>query len=263
MKNLFLIGFLLLAGCRDYAEVTIERQQSTIRWEAGGLDSVRVETWHVGPLKRQTLSMGVRVKVDFPLLKESDIEALGEKHGMDAWLVSFSRASLGRKERLGSFYMPLFKTSGRSGGGATTAESGYIDYFYAAASISARLRGLNCPALGHRLTISEAKVRDSNRARPLLVAGPMQESLYMGKANKLEFQRNIINGGESLLGEYEISFALYNSKSNRILSNEVTAPQVLVIAGESTENIRGCENAQTPPLREGGGSGVDNFKFGR
>lgn len=262
MKNIFCIFFLFLLGCRDYAEVTIERQQSTIRWEAGGLDTVRVEPWHVGPLKRQTLSMGVRVKVDFPLLKESDIEELGAKHGMDSWLVSFSRSSLGRKERLGSFYMPLFKTSGRSGGGAATAETGYIDYFYAAASISARLRSLNCPALGHRFTISEAKVRDTNRPRPLLVAGLMQESLYMGKANKLEFQRNIINGGESLLGEYEISFALYNSKTNRLLSNEVTAPQVLVISGESTENIRGCENAQTPPLRDGGG-GIDNFKFGR
>src|SRR5690606_22837146 len=167
------------------------------------------------------------------------------------------------KERLGSFYMPLFKTSGRSGGGAATAESGYIDYFYAAASISARLRALNCPALGHRFVVSDTQVRESNRARPLIVVGPMQESLFMGKANKLEFQRNIINGGESLRGEYEVTFALFNSKSNRVLSNEVTAPQVLIISGESTENIRGCENAQTPPLREGGGDGVDSFKFGR
>lgn len=262
MKNLLVISILVLTGCSDYAEVTIERQQSTVRWEEGGMESVRVEPWHVGPLKRQVLSMGVRLKVNFPRLKESDIEALGKKHDIDSWLVTFSRASLGRKERLGSFFMPLFKASGRRGGGAVSSEAGYIDYFYAAASISTRLRALNCPALGHRLTISEAKIRDSNRLRALLVLGPMQESLYMGRPEKLDFQRNIINGGESLLGEYEVSFAFYNSKNNRILSNEVTAPQTLVISGESTKNIRGCENAQTPPLREGGDK-IDNFKFGR
>lgn len=266
MRNFSLLPILLLltfiGACRDYAEVTPDRQQTTIKWESGGLDSVRVEDWSVGPLKRQTLSMGVRMRVNFPLLKESDIADLGERYGLDSWLLSFSRSSLGRRERLGSFYMPMFRTAGRTGGGPATPETGYIDYFYAAASISARLRALNCPALDHRLRVSEVNVRDTNRARQLFVVGPMQESPFLGKAVKLEFQRNIINGGESLLGEYEVSFALYNSKTNRVLSNEVTAPQILIVSGESTENISGCENAKTPPLREGG-DGIEKFKFGR
>lgn len=265
MKHLILIfvSTLFILSCQKKAEVTTDYQQTSIRWVNGGIGDARVETWKVGPLKRQTLSMGVRIRIDLPRMKDSDIEMLGEKYNVDSWLVTFSKGSLGRRDRLGAFYLPLFRAAGRGrgAGGVAQMESGYIDFFYAAASISARLRSLECPALKHRYKIGNVEVRETANDRSLLVVGPMQEFTYMGKAEKLEFQRNIINGGSTLSGEYEITLAFYNSKTNRVLSNEVVAPQVLVISQEEVENIRGCENAKTPSL-EDGDDAIKKFKFG-
>lgn len=260
MKRLNFIIILFLAfSCRPTSDVTSDPQQTSIRWHDGGIDSVKVEPWAVGPLKRQKISMGARIKILFPQLRDSDVEMLANKHKVDSWLVTFNRASMGTKERLGAFYMPLFRSSGK----AARAEVGYIDFFYAAASISARLRALECPTLNHRYVLAEAKVRETTTARGLIVLGPMQESIFMGKAERLEFQRNIINGGTTLSGEYQIGLSFYNSNTNKLLSNEVIAPQVLTLANEQVEFVRGCENQKTPPVDEGGDGSIKTFKFGR
>lgn len=259
-----LMILFLLSSCTDYAEVVIDDQGASIDWKSGGVSSIRVEPWHVGPQRKQLLSMGARVKIELPPLKEEDIELLGKKYDVDSWLITLMVSKLGRKERLASYFVPLFKRSGRSGAtGVSNTGAGYLDLFYAAAALSSRLRSLECPGLGHRLLLEDVVVRELSSSRPLLVISRMQEYSYQGKAEKLDFQRNIINLGASMAGEYQVSFAFYNSKRNRVLSNDALAPQVIVLGNEKNQSIRGCESLKTPPAGSDGKSNMENFKFGR
>tara|TARA_R110000868_G_scaffold378945_1_gene644594 strand:- start:5021 stop:5821 length:801 start_codon:yes stop_codon:yes gene_type:complete len=263
LTSLFTL-LILLTSCRDYAEVDVDGQGASVAWKSGGATSVSVTPWRVGPYRKQMLSMGARVKVEFPALKEEDIEMLGEKFDVDSWLVSIQVSGLGRRQRLASYYMPLFKRSGRSGVmGVSSAEMGYLDLYYAAASISTRLRNLECPGLEHRRVLGNAEIREVATGNPMIVVSKMQEYSFQNKVERLDFQRNIINLGESVEGEYQVSFALYNSKKNRVLSNDAIAPQVIVLSGEKNERIRGCENLQTPPAKQDGAGEIQNFKFGR
>tara|TARA_R110000868_G_scaffold379542_2_gene645425 strand:- start:15238 stop:16035 length:798 start_codon:yes stop_codon:yes gene_type:complete len=265
VKYLSLIILVLtLSACRDYAEVKIDNQSASIDWKDGGATAVSVTPWRVGPYRKQMLSMGARVKVEFPALKEDDIELLGKNFDVDSWLVSIQRSGLGRRQRLASYYMPLFKRSGRSGTmGVSSAAMGYLDLYYAAAAISTRLRNLECPGLEHRRLLEKAEIREVATGRPMIVVSSMQEYSFQNRVERLDFQRNIINLGESVEGEYQISFALYNSKKNRVLSNDAISPQVIVLSNEKTERIRGCENLKTPPAKQDGANEIQNFKFGR
>ena len=189
---------LSLFGCRDYADLKIDSQGTSVEWYSGGATEVKVTPWRVGPLRNQLLSMGARVKFDVPALKESDIELLAEKYDVDSWLVTLMVSGLGRKEKLASFYVPLFKKSGRSGAmGVSSVESGYTDLYYSAASISMRLRDLECPGLEHRYLLEDVSIRELPEKRQMFVLSGMEQYNFLGKVEKLDFQRNIINLGES------------------------------------------------------------------
>lgn len=264
MKKIILMGLIFLTGCRDYSDVVVDNQGATIEWYSGGVDSVKVTQWKVGPKRDQLLSMGARVKFSVPPLNESDIEKLAKKYDVDSWLVTLMVSGLGRKERLASFYVPLFKKSGRSGTmGISSVESGYLDLFYSAASISMRLRDLECPGLGHRYLLGEASVRELSQKRQMFILSGMEQYNYLGKVEKLDFQRNVINLGKTISGEYQILFSLFNYKDKRVLSNQVVAPQVIVLGNENIQLIKGCEDLKTPPLNEGGPGSIKDFKFGR
>ncbi len=265
MNNILLILVLvLISSCRDYADVVVDTQGTTVEWYTGGVDSVAVSPWRVGKYRKQLLSMGARVKIELPAIKASDIELLSEKYDVDSWLVTLMVSSLGRKERLASFYVPLFKKSGRSGAiGVSSVEMGYLDLFYSAAAISSRLRELECPGLGHRYLVEKAEVRELPEKRKIFVLNGMEQYNYLGKVEKLDFQRNIINLGKTISGEYQLLFAFYNHKQKRVLSNQVVAPQVIELGEETIQSIKGCENLETPPDKSGAPGSIQNFKFGR
>lgn len=264
IKLLLLTSILFLGGCRDYADVVVDTQGATVEWYSGGVDSVKVTPWKVGPQRKQLLSMGARVKFSVPPLKEDDIEKLAEKYNVDSWLVTLMVSGVGRKERLASFYVPLFKKSGRSGAmGVSSVESGYLDLFYSAASISMRLRELECPGLEHRYLLEDVSVRELPQKRQLFVLSGMEQYNYLGKVEKLDFQRNVINLGKNIVGEYQLLFSLFSYKEKRVLSNQVVAPQVIVLGSENIQSIKGCEDLKTPPLNKGGPGNIQDFKFGR
>ena len=263
-STLFFISLLALVGCRDYSDVVVDNQGASVEWYSGGVDSVKVTPWRVGPKRDQLLSMGARVKFSVPPLREEDIEKLADKYDVDSWLVTLMVSGVGRKERLASFYVPLFKKAGRSGAmGVSSVESGYLDLFYSAASISMRLRELDCPGLAHRYLLEDVSVRELPQKRQLFILSGMEQYNYLGKVDKLDFQRNVINLGKNIVGEYQLLFSFFNYKEKRVLSNQVVAPQVIVLASENIQSIKGCENLETPPLKKGGGGNIQDFKFGR
>jgi len=264
IKLLFFISLLFVGACRDYSEVSVDNQGASVEWFSGGVDSVKVTPWKVGPKRDQLLSMGARVKFSVPPLKEDDIEKLADKYDVDSWLVTLMVSGVGRKERLASFYIPLFKKSGRSGAvGISSIESGYLDLFYSAASISMRLRDLECPGLEHRYLLEDVSVRDIPQKRQLFILSGMEQYNYLGKVEKLDFQRNVINLGKNIVGEYQLLFSFFNYKEKRVLSNQVISPQVIVLGSENIQSIKGCENLETPPLNKGGPGSIKDFKFGR
>ncbi len=173
-------------------------------------------------------------------------------------------SGLGRKEKLASFYVPLFKKSGRSGAiGVSSIEMGYLDLFYSAAAISTRLRELECPGLGHRYLLEKAEVRELPEKRKILILNGMEQYNHLGKVERLDFQRNIVNLGKTITGEYQILFALYNHKQKRVLSNQVISPHVIELGNETRQAIKGCENLETPMDKSNTPGSLENFKFGR
>lgn len=256
-----ILCLLFFSACSKYSELTYDQHTASLKWDTGGMVSVKIDPWRVGPSLKQEVSMGVRLRLQMPPISDRDVKFLGERYEVDSWLITFSRAGLGSRERLAAFYLPLFKNQGTTGA-VNRADFGNIDFYYAAAAMSARLRALRCPELGHRFVIDQAEIRETGIDRSLFLLGLSYEQNFSGKAEKLEFQRNLINGGKSLNGEYEISFAFFNSKKNRVLSTFVKAPQILSIGNERMITLSGCSNVKTPDVP------IDNektnrFHFGR
>ncbi len=74
MNKCFLVLLLVfVSSCRDYADVVIDNQGTSVEWYTGGVDSVTVTPWRVGKYRKQLLSMGARIKIELPAVKGSDI----------------------------------------------------------------------------------------------------------------------------------------------------------------------------------------------
>lgn len=143
----------------------------------------------------------------------------------------------------------------------STSKKGSVGVYYAASSISTRLDSLPCPALNHRLLIDDGEVVSDNSQEKLWAASPVDRKTMSAKVHQISYSPITLNGGMSLIGDYYIDLAMYNTNTKIRSSAWLPISNYLAIKKEEEIVIKGCENFVVPD--RGSGDPVKKFHFGR
>lgn len=219
--------------------------------------------WHVGPKKDQTLSKGFRVSIRFPRLDLAAMDDIITRFSVDSWLIVVKRRSLATSTIIGQVFIPI-SIPGRFSDSKfrrLQMENGFISIYFAAAAISKRFETFPCPALGHNRVIDSIEVERVGQLEPLYVSVSELHRIS-GKVVEFGYDSTILNGGQSLQGDYSFEIALYNSESRNVMSNFVQSPDILKVTKEVINEITGCENFVIPPPEDEGNK-WDQFKWKR
>lgn len=217
--------------------------------------------WHVGPKKDQKLSKGFRVSIRFPKLDLSALDDIINRFNVDSWLIVVKRKNLATSTIVGQVFIPI-SIPGRFSDSKfrrLQMENGFVSIYFAAAAISKRFESFPCPALGHNRLIDSIEVETVGEIEPFYISVSELQRIS-GKVVEFGYDSTILNGGQSLQGDYTFEVALYNSESKNIMSNFVQSPDILKVTKERIIDITGCENFVIPPPDEEGNK-WDQFKW--
>lgn len=232
----WLLTLLLCFSCTKYADLNrddINLRIAPVDMEISQLNNVE---WKVGERKEAEVSQSFTFTVQLPKLKTEDLEYLTENKGIDAWILRVIAMRGPEKMDLGSLYA-LFRPKQATRGVKATASSVSIKVYYAAAYPSQRFRSFKCPAFGHDKKISSMEILGKNEEFAIEIGNPVS---YREKSQQVELTPSSFNGGHSLVGEYFVEIATYDSKNKKILSPFKRLPMYVKVFNEESINIKSC-----------------------
>lgn len=234
-----LLTLILALSCTRTAEVSrdsLNANISPVSMEISHLDQIE---WPVGKRNEEKVGQSFTFIVDMPRLSESDMDYLTERYGIDGWILRLIVRRGSETQDLGSLYS-LFrpKKSSRSSFNSGSATSVSLKIFYAAAYASERFRKLKCPAFGHSRKISSMSIEGKNEDFAITVGNAIH---YGEKSQRVELTPSSFNAGHSLVGEYFIEIAPYNSKTKTIHGGFKRIPMFINIAQEKIIRIKSCD----------------------
>lgn len=257
-----LVFLLSLLACQSEKEVSFGKAAATISDLNLKIKDSEVLPWLVGIGKKKGVSRGIRLTFELPELEEKDAKRLKEEYGLDSWLIHLERASIGRNEDLGVFYIQVF--SNKSGVFRDMqASQSSVNIHYAASAISERLDRMSCPALDHRMKISEVELVSSSHSfkETMTLTQGIGESLGY-KPEKLNFSMFKVNGGKSLKGTYRLSLQAYNSQKGEVISSKIRFENALLLKNEERLSLNECLGS-SPESQDRSKDSEVKFKFGR
>lgn len=232
-----LIVLIGLLGCTKKTVVSQESggtRLSQLEWKLGKLNEV---TWKVGKTLRDIVTRNLTVVLETPKLAEDDEEYLRKTYGVDSWIVrvTHQNPSLGKIE-LGSLHVP-FRGDSHGRGSGMPVKAVAFSLTYAAAAMSERFRGFNCPAFSHDKRLDDYEMTGEQTPIEMVVqAGPS----FQEKLQKNELVPMTYNVGHSMLGTFEFEVALFNTVDSRLYSSYKILPFGLKVDTEETVKIDGC-----------------------
>lgn len=264
MKYLFFMSIIFFVGCTKYSEYTEKNGIVIIRPISHGAGEVKIIDWRVGPLRRQKVSKGIRMQVNFPLIERGHLQDLVDKRGVDSWLIRVRRRGPVGSDFLGWFYAPIIKAGRKANSPfrVRQVKAGFIHVYYAAAAVSTRFEGFMCPAFKHSKKIDNFEKVNSYALGKVLSVSPAEQKRVMAKIEPFSYRPFVINGGADLTGEYSLEFALFNFQDKKIMSNFVEVSERIKIAKEIRVTLKGCDSFVIPAPNEDSDK-VKQFKFGR
>lgn len=236
MKALFLT---ILLACSCTQQATLSRDAMGLRVSEVEMDIHHLDEieWVVGKKKEATVSQSFTFLVDMPKLSEEDLAFLTEQKGINAWILRLIVQRGSERQDLGSLYAP-FKAKrvvrGQSAGAPTSVA---LKVFYAAAYASERFRVFDCPAFDHNKKIVEMDIRGELKPFELSVG---QTSSYREKSQLVELTPSSFNGGNSLIGEYFVEIAPYNSDKKLIYASFKRIPMYVEVRKEENIPVSSC-----------------------
>jgi hypothetical protein len=265
MGKLILFMFLLVS-CKEYS--SYERTADGkiyIKASEAGIKSADVIYWKVGPYRKQNVSKGVQFVIDFPYLKDSDLEELIKYKNIDSWLIRVHRSTVVGSRIIGQLFVPLIKPGGGKDSSIriTQMEQGFINIYYAAAALSKRFESLECPAFDHRKIVTGVELDQRNISLQSLMVTPVEYAKVEGRVEEFVYGQSVVNGGMDIAGRYTVDITLYNSREHMKYSSYLELPQAIEIKGERNTILSGCSNSKIP--NNDGNSNSENvqkFKFG-
>lgn len=237
MKVLFLIS-LFLCSCTEYAELKkegVSLQVAPVKMQISHLKEIE---WRVGNRKEKEVSQSFTFLVDLPTVKEEDLEFLIEQKNIDAWILRLIQIRPSQTQDLGSVFAQFKpqKISRTSHASIPTSVSFKVNY--AAAFASARFKSFKCPAFGHNKKITSMTIAGENEEFGIDIG---KINSYAEKNTKTQLTPASFNGGNTLVGEYQIEIAPYDSKKKIIHGAFQKLPMSVVVKGEESVNIQECE----------------------
>ncbi|MDD0851479.1 hypothetical protein HBN50_00160 [Halobacteriovorax sp. GB3] len=263
IRTTFITLVLLLSSCSKHSDVEITKDYIRIKPDKVDLHKLLIVPWNVGPEREQLVSKGVRVSLKFPALDLESMEAIISRFEADSWLVRVRRASLASSVVVGQVYIPI-AIPGRHSSSKyrrLQLENGVISIYFSASAISKRFANFPCPAIDHNRLIEDVAI-DRIYEQDSFFVSVAEVQRIQGKVIDFGYDSTILNGGNSLIGDYTFELALYNSRDKRKVSNFVKVPEVLKVKNESQVNIQGCEDFEIP-IQKNEGDKWDSFKWKR
>jgi hypothetical protein len=236
MKALFL-SLLISISCTKYATFEKSAVGTTIEPVSMEISHLNEIEWRVGPDKDE-LTQSVSFIVDLPKLKSDDLSFLSEQKSIDSWLLRVIALQNSKEQDIGSMYVlfkPAFAGRGASIGSTSSVS---IRLVYASAFISERFRQFKCPAFAHNKKIDTMKILGANDDFSIQLKGAIN---YNDKAQMVGLRPTDFNAGHSLVGEYFIEIAAFDSKKKTILSSFKRIPMSVSIRSEEIISVKGCE----------------------
>jgi hypothetical protein len=237
MKVLF-ISLLMLGSCTRYAEVSREGISTSIRGIEMEIKDLTSNKWKVGQNRASKVSDSISFLLELPKLKESDLDFLTARFGVNAWIIRviYKRGSF--EQDLGSTYT-LFRTPqlGRISRGGGPAGMVTLKVFYAAKYASERFRSFKCPAFGHNKLITDYQINGES--------APFEINLnhvttYEEKSQLIGLTPSAFNAGHSLQGNFYVEIAPYDSVQKKLHGSFKRIPQHISVLREETVHVQGC-----------------------
>lgn len=202
--------------------------------------------WDVGRKKDKTISRGFRVSTEVPRISDEAKTHLYEKYGIDSWIFKYSRIVRGRKDLVGNIYYHFNNIS-------KSTDDFSLNIYYHASAVSERFRAFHCPAFDHRSKLPDIEIQSTKNITPknVYVRTTTKEP---SKVERLSFSPHIFSAGRSLIGDFIIEYALYNSKTKQLYSNWARVAGHIKIRSEQNVSLPSClgikeENSPLPESR--------------
>lgn len=263
--NYLAIIFVVLASaCTRYAEYDEVNGRLSLSIENGKIASVDDVSWRVGESQRSVLSKGVEIRVDLPRLNRQLIKKLFDNYEADSWAIRVQRTGTTRGQVIGEFFVPYMSLSdsARVRGRSRSPKSVSFRLFYAAAAVSDRLMNLTCPAFNHRFKIERLQLQRTPQNHNLQVSRFRRDPVR-SDIREMGYFPISINGGNNLLGRYEIQLALYSARERIYKSDFRPISNLIRIDQEVPISVPECEGFKVPPREERPQNPLENFRFGR
>lgn len=241
-----LLSLLLFYSCTQHADLDqkgVTFQISPIQMEVSHLNDI---DWKVGLKKEYVVGQSITFIIDLPKMKERDLEVLTKHKGIDSWILRLIVTRGSESQDLGSLYA-MFKPKrfSRTTSGNKATSSVSLKIYYAAAFASEKFRSFSCPAFSHNKKIKEMSIEGQNEEFSLSLG---QSLPYNEKSHLVELTPSAFNGGNSLLGNYHIEIAAYDSINKTIHSSFKRIPMYVSVQSEESINTDSCSGIH--PERE-------------
>ena len=249
----YLLMSVFLGGCLFLPEAEIVEKNGYfyIKPKRLHIDDPSIIDWPVGPLRNRTLSKGIEFRIHLPKIPDDELLKIIQAYKIDSWIINIRRKSSGSVKTLRYFYIPIVNQASMAIQGSTTHKPHQrkdvnIKVYYVDAAVSDRFEHFQCPALGHNLVIREARLLERKSFDRFITIQSKTGSPFQHRADRYQSSSSKINGGKSLLGEYSVEIALYNSLDKRLFSNFYALKNVVKVSVERTRAIAGCANFKIP-----------------
>jgi hypothetical protein len=233
-----ILTLLLCFSCTRYASFSkdaVGLQIAPVAMEITHLNEVE---WNIGARREETVSQSITFIVDLPRLRNADLEYLSKERGINAWLVRLIVSRGSETQDLGSLYSPFQPKKFSRGINPGSPSSVNLKIYYAAAYASERFRMLRCPVFSHNKNISKMGIRGVNEDFSLALG---QAVPYLEKSQLVELSPSSFNAGNSLIGNYFIEIAAFDSNKKIILSSFKRIPMYVSVASEESVNVKSCQ----------------------
>lgn len=234
----FFLTLLLCYSCTRYSEVSrdaIGVHIEPVQMEISHLNEIE---WHVGMKKEEKITQSFTFIVDMPKIRQDDLNYLEENRSVDAWILRLIVNRGSETQDLGSLYTLFNPRKIARGAQAGAASSVTLKVFYAAAYASERFRAFKCPAFSHNKKISSMSIAGTNENFSLTLS---QAITYNEKSHLVELTPSAFNGGNSLVGDYYVEIAAYDSKKKLIHSAFKRLPMHITVAREDSISVPSCD----------------------
>ncbi|MFZ4714740.1 MAG: hypothetical protein ACOYL6_13570 [Bacteriovoracaceae bacterium] len=246
MKNILFWGVIafILISCSKNTELMMDKDHVIgIENTNAQIDNIKVIDWKIGDYRAHIVSKGFILMTNLPHLSDDQIKKLTTHSQVDSWVLRFTKKTDNSTRILGTVYVPFVHHSPNGSSRLNKQDAIYVNIYYAAAALSGRLENLKCPAMNHRKVIDDWEIVKSEGPSKMVFSF---SNILPETPVPSEILPEVFNGDMSLIGEYGVEIALYQSTSKVLYSDFFSVGNKVKITSEQEKEVKVCDNFIVP-----------------